>query len=117
MTQRAACAIAVRTDRVGKVFILIQGNGKWLICDQVFTPQESAKHANVMGWPEKRDPRSISERLNGNATHGRRFAELLGIRCGRNLSFVRSFKPVSGQSIDVDRSVATSAYKSTYRLE
>lgn len=63
MTQREA----VRTDQVGKVFILIHGNGKCLICDQVFTRQGSAKHANVVCWPEKISSRSIWERLNGNA--------------------------------------------------
>ncbi len=37
MTRREACAAAVCTDQVGKVFILMQGKGKCLICDQVFT--------------------------------------------------------------------------------
>ncbi|HEY4842783.1 MAG TPA: hypothetical protein VIH78_12505 [Terriglobales bacterium] len=43
--------------------------GKCLICDHVFSRRESAGHANVVCWPEKKSSRSIRERLNGNAAH------------------------------------------------
>lgn len=62
MTQRAACAAAFPTDQVGKVFIVlaIQGMRRCLVCDHVFTRPESAEHANVVYWPEKRSSWLIS---------------------------------------------------------
>jgi hypothetical protein len=37
----------------GKVFIVAQGMRRCLIRDQIFTRQASARHANVVCWPEK----------------------------------------------------------------
>lgn len=46
---------ATRTDQIGKVFkVLAAGVRECLICEQVFTRQDSARHANVVCWPEKR---------------------------------------------------------------
>lgn len=41
-----------RSDRTGKVFVVLgQNNRKCLICEQVFTRNESGKHANVICCP------------------------------------------------------------------
>jgi|CZKD01.1.fsa_nt_gi hypothetical protein len=43
---------AVRSDRTGKVFVVLgQNNRKCLICEQVFTRNESGEHANVICCP------------------------------------------------------------------
>src|SRR5580658_9989487 len=54
MTQRKACTAAVRTDQTGEVFVVlaIQGMRRCFICDQVFSREESARHADIVCWPE-----------------------------------------------------------------
>jgi hypothetical protein len=54
MDAQENCTAAFRKDTVGKVFIVTQGMRRCLICNQVFTRQASARHANVVCWPEKR---------------------------------------------------------------
>ena len=45
-------SMSVRTDRVGKLFIVLQaGMRRCLICDEVFTNQEAAKHSQVRCVP------------------------------------------------------------------
>jgi hypothetical protein len=34
-------------ETVGKVFIVVRGMRRCLICDRVFTPSETAEHASV----------------------------------------------------------------------
>ena len=45
-------SMGVRTDRVGKLFLVLkEGMRRCLICDEVFTNQEAAKHSQLLCGP------------------------------------------------------------------
>ena len=42
------------TEIVGKVFLIVRGGRKCLICDGVFTAREAAEHAEIVCYPGMR---------------------------------------------------------------
>lgn len=45
-------SLTVKTDRVGKLFLVLRaGMRRCLICDEVFTHLEAAKHSRVLCGP------------------------------------------------------------------
>jgi hypothetical protein len=43
-----------RIETVGKVFVVICGMRRCLICDEMFTPAQAATHATTPCYPEKK---------------------------------------------------------------
>jgi hypothetical protein len=51
---RAGICARVRTaDQSGKVFRVEQGMRRCMVCEELFTRETAAQHANVACWPEK----------------------------------------------------------------
>jgi hypothetical protein len=97
MMQRESWCASFPTDQVGKVFIVIQGNGKCFTCDRLFTRQESAKHATVVCWPQM--PNAEKSQLMCEKEKGSLTAVALGCSAYNAHGTFRSQtsqKPVSG---------------------
>jgi hypothetical protein len=53
MMRAGICAGLRTADQSGKVFRVEQGMRRCMVCDQLFTRDSAAQHANVACWPEK----------------------------------------------------------------
>jgi hypothetical protein len=45
----------MQIETLGKVFVVVRGMRRCLICDRVFTPMEAAEHAATMCFPSSSD--------------------------------------------------------------
>jgi hypothetical protein len=41
---------------VGKVFVVVSGERRCLICDGIFTPKEATQHALTICYPRRKQP-------------------------------------------------------------
>jgi hypothetical protein len=53
MKRAVICARTRTADQSGKVFGVEQGMRRCMVCDQLFTRDSAAQHANVACWPQK----------------------------------------------------------------
>jgi len=55
----------MKIEVVGKVFVVVGGKRKCLICDDVFTPTQAANHATTMCLPAYHNDAYNSQTLQG----------------------------------------------------
>jgi hypothetical protein len=53
------------SEQVCKVFVVVRGMRRCLICDWVFTPKEAADHASVLCYPR---PEQLQKKCPETAT-------------------------------------------------
>jgi hypothetical protein len=53
MMRAGICARLRTADHSGKVFRVEQGMRRCMVCEELFTQDSAAQHANVACWPQK----------------------------------------------------------------
>jgi len=53
MIRAEICARVRTADQSGKVFKVEQGMRRCMVCEELFTRDAAAQHANVACWPEE----------------------------------------------------------------
>jgi hypothetical protein len=71
MIARKTCTATFHTEHVGKVFIAIQGMRRCLICDQLFSREESREHADARCQPPPHQPIAIVTGRGSKSVHTR----------------------------------------------